>query len=233
MITKAVAIVTGARSGIGKAITLRLLAMEYRVIGISRTITANDINHTNFSPLQCDLSKSDEIAKKCERVTKNSEIKLLINAAGFGRFEPHEELNVLTIQRMTALNLTAPMILTNLLLRSLKKNEGTIINITSIEAVRSSKFSALYSATKAGLRAFGLSLFEELRKSGVNIVTLNPDMTDTDFFNALRFGVSDKEGTYLLSEDLADAVEQILTMRIGVSVTEMTIRPQHFGIRKK
>ena len=96
---------------------------------------------------------------------------LLVNAAGFGRFEPHEELSMKTIQEMISLNLTAPITLSNLLLRPLKENKGSIINITSIEATRSSKFSALYSATKSGLRAFGQSLFEEVRNHGVSVVT--------------------------------------------------------------
>ena len=231
--TKKTAVVTGARSGIGKSITERLLTMGFHVIGISRTITAADINHIDFLPLQCDLSQSNNISKQCQVLMGNATISLLVNAAGFGRFEPHEALSSHTIEAMTAVNLTAPMILSNLLLRTLKTNEGTIINITSIEAVRSSKFSALYSATKAGLRAFGHSLFEEVRKSGVNIVTLNPDMTDTDFFKPLRFGVSDRDDSRLISNDIADAVEQILTMRKGASITEMTIRPQRFGIIKK
>jgi len=232
-VTKPTAVVTGARSGIGKAISLRLLGMGYRVIGISRTIAASDIDHSDFQPLPCDLSQSDHLHLQCRSLLDEPEIDLLVNAAGFGRFEPHEELSSLTIQTMTAVNLTAPMILSNLLLRKLKAREGTLINITSIEAVRSSKFSALYSATKAGLRAFGQSLFEEVRKSGVNVVTLNPDMTDTDFFKPLRFGVSDREDSRLISEDIADAVEQVLTMRKGASITEMTIRPQRFAIVKK
>ncbi len=231
--TKPLAVVTGARSGIGKAIALRLLQLGYGVIGISRTITDKTIDHPDFRAIRCDLSRPDQIERQCGDALKSSGVHLLVNAAGFGRFEPHEELDGLTIQSMTDVNLTSPMILSNLLLRTLKRNEGTIINITSIEAVRSSKFSALYSATKAGLRAFGHALFEEVRKSGVNVVTLNPDMTDTDFFKPLRFGVSDKEDSRLISEDIADAVEQVLTMRKGASITEITIRPQRFGITKK
>ncbi|MEA1920786.1 MAG: SDR family NAD(P)-dependent oxidoreductase, partial [Campylobacterota bacterium] len=103
----------------------------------------------------------------------------------------------------------------------------------SIEATRSSKFAALYSATKAGLRAFGASLFEEVRKSDLTVVTINPDMTDTPFFDALRFEPGDHKESRLEDEDIADAIEQILSMRTGVAVTEYTIRPQRFGIVKK
>ena len=227
------AIVTGASSGIGKAIAQRLLHLGYHVIGISRSITDRHIDHASFTSLQCDLSSANEIISKCQGMNKESDIVLLINAAGFGQFEPHEELRPSTIEQMVNVNLTAPMLLSNLLLRTLKANQGTIINITSIEALRSSRFSALYSATKSGLRAFGQSLFEEVRKSGVNVVTINPDMTDTAFFDDLRFGVHANKDAKLLAEDMADAVAQILNMRSGVAVTEITIRPQRFGLSKK
>lgn len=227
----ATAVVTGARSGIGKAIATRLLQMGYRVIGISRSVTCNDIPHQNFEALECDLSDFEQTTHTCKLLQERfDDITLLINAAGFGRFEPHEELDAALIAQMVALNLTAPMLLSNALLRPLKRSGGAIINITSIEATRSSKFAALYSATKAGLRAFGMSLFEELRKSGVAVVTINPDMTDTPFFDALRFA---PDGEALLSEDIADALESILNLRSGAVVTELTIRPQRFGIVKK
>ena len=164
-------IVTGASSGIGKAIAHYYLSNNYTVIGIGRDFKKANHNE-NFIPIVCDLALASEIQEKIVPLAKKYPIKVLVNAAGFGRFEPHEELNPSIIQSMTDVNLTAPMKLSNLFLRSIKEQQGMIINITSIEATRHAKFSALYSATKAGLRAFGLSLFEEVRKSGVKIITL-------------------------------------------------------------
>ncbi|MBN2896299.1 MAG: SDR family oxidoreductase [Campylobacterales bacterium] len=227
----ATAVVTGARSGIGRAIAARLLQMGYRVVGISRSVTCRDLAHPDFEALPCDLSDFAQTNLTCTQLQERyNDITLFVNAAGFGRFEPHEELTPALIVQMVALNLTAPMLLCNALLRPLKRSGGAIINITSIEATRHSKFAALYSATKAGLRAFGMSLFEELRKSGVAVVTINPDMTDTPFFDALRFG---PDGGALLAEDIADALESILNLRSGAVVTELTIRSQRFGIVKK
>ncbi len=225
------AIVTGASSGIGNAIALRLLALNYRVVGISRRDAA--IEHPHFSALRCDLSSNRDTLALIQTLQQDDTLAILVNAAGFGVFEPHEELRAATIDAMVHLHLTTPMLLTNALLRTLKKNAGHIINITSIEATRSSKFSALYSATKSGLRAFGAALFEELRKSDVSVVTINPDMTDTPFFDTLNFDTVSQANTRLQSNDIADALEQILTMRHGVVVTEMTLRSQRFGIRKK
>ena len=225
-------VVTGASSGIGKEITLRLLKLGYKVIGISRTISKELFDDDNFTPLQADLSDSADTLKVCEMLKKEN-ISILINCAGFGRFEPHEELNTKTIIDMSFLNLTSPMLLTNAVLRDLKKNDGYLININSIEAIKASKFAGVYSATKAGLKAFGDSLFEETRKSGLSITNINPDMTQSSFYDELRFETSQKEDEKLLSSDIADAVEHILKMRKGAVVSDYTIRSLKFGISKK
>ena len=226
------AVVTGASSGIGRAITQRLLKLGYNVIGVSRSIDTTSIKAENFTALQCDLSLPQATQKLCKQLQKE-DIFILINSAGFGRFAPHEELSFETIESMTHLNLTAPMLLTNATLRSLKTNGGYLININSIEALRASKFAALYSATKAGLKAFGDALFEETRKSELSITNINPDMTESAFYDELRFDVGKKENEKLLASDIADAVEHILTMRKGAVVSEYTIRSLHFGIVKK
>ena len=226
------AVVTGASSGIGKAISIRLLELGFEVIGVSRSIQTEDFNNVNFTALQADLSSEDSTLKLCE-ILKRTSVHILVNCAGFGRFEPHEELSPQTIIQMTFLNLTSPMLLTNALLRSLKSNDGYLININSIEAIRPSKFAGVYSATKAGLKAFSDSLFEETRKSGLSITNINPDMTESSFYDALRFETSTKENEKLLSSDIADAVEHILKMRKGAVVSDYTIRSLHFGIAKK
>ncbi|MDQ7060089.1 MAG: hypothetical protein Q9M43_02770 [Sulfurimonas sp.] len=75
--------------------------------------------------------------------------------------------------------------------------------------------------------------FEETRKSGLRITNINPDMTESSFYDDLRFDVSKKEDEKLLSEDIADAVEHILTMRKGAVISNYTIRSLKFGISKK
>lgn len=219
----AVAVVTGASSGIGKAIALRLIKMGYKVIGLSRRCSIED---KNYKHIEVDLTDTKAIEKVSKEI---DEVALLVHSAGFGRFEPHEELSPSTINDMLSVNLHAPILLTNLLLRKLKKSESNIIFITSIEAIRSAKFAALYSATKAGLRAFSLSLFEELRRAKVTTLVINPDMTHTEFFDSLRF----EPQKALLASDIADVVENALTMRQGASINEVTIRSQEFGIKKK
>lgn len=225
-------VVTGASSGIGKEITSRLLKLGYRVIGISRNINKDDFEDENFTYVKADLSDETSTLNLCKNIS-NENIYMLINCAGFGRFEPHEELKGKTIMNMVFLNLTAPMLLTNTLLRSLKRNDGYLININSIEALKSNKFAAVYSATKSGLKAFGDSLFEETRKSALSVTNINPDMTESNFYNSLRFGTSQNENEKLLASDIADAIEHILSMRKGAVVSEYTLRSLNFGILKK
>ena len=225
-------VVTGASSGIGKEITHRLLGLGYVVLGVSRSINISFFNNDNFQAIQADLSDEKETLELCD-VLKKEDISILINAAGFGRFEPHEELSAETITTMTFLNLTAPMLLTNSLLRDLKKNDGYLININSIEALRASKFAGVYSATKAGLKSFSSSLFEETRKSGLSVTNINPDMTESNFYDELRFETSEHQDEKLLSSDIADAIEHILSMRKGAVVSDYTIRSLKFGISKK
>lgn len=206
-------VLTGFSSGIGKAIGQTLEANGFEVI----TLTSR-------------LENIDSLEKESREILLKNDIGVLINCAGLGKFVPHEELSLSKIKEIIDVNLTAPIILTNLFLRSLKKTKGHIINITSIEATRHSKFSALYTATKSGLRDFGLCLFEEVRKSGVKVTSINPDITKTNFFNDLQFGLSSLEDTFLLPESIAKTVLNILNSE-GV-ITDITIRPQKFGISK-
>ena len=208
------AIVTGYSSGIGKAIYEELIENNYNVIQLNSRL--EDIKQLEI---------------EIKTILKDKNIDLLVNCAGLGIFQPHEEISINKIKELIDVNLTAPIILTSLLLRSLKKTEGNIINISSVEATKHSKFSALYTATKSGLRDFSLTLFEELRKSGVGVTTINPDLTRTNFFDDLQFEPSNKEETFLLPETIAKTVLDVLNTN-GV-ITDLTVRPQKFDIKKK
>jgi len=208
------AIVTGYSSGIGLAISNKLEQNGYKIIKLKTRL--EDIKNLEI---------------EIKDILKINDINLLVNCAGIGIFEPHEEISIKDIKKLIDINLTAPIILTKLVLRSLKKTKGKIINICSIEATRHSKFSALYTATKSGLRDFSLSLFEELRKSGVSITSINPDITDTNFFDNLKFKPSSNKECYLSSSQIADTVIDILNTN-GV-ITDITIRPQKFEIKKR
>jgi len=218
------ALITGISSGIGQAIALKLQENGYRVIGISRREVKE------YPTIICDLQDTKTLTKEIKTLLKKEKIDIVINSAGVGVFSPHEEISLEKITELIDTNLKAPILLTNLLLRELKKNKGHIINISSIEATRNSRFSALYSATKAGLRAFSLSLFEELRRANVKVTTINPDITKTPFFDNLNFKPSPKEKTHILASEIADSV--LFILQTPSVVTELTIRPQRVEICK-
>ncbi|MFA7090687.1 MAG: SDR family oxidoreductase [Arcobacteraceae bacterium] len=208
------ALVTGYSSGIGKAICQTLKSNGYEIL-----------------TLKTRLENAKALEKEVEELLKTNEIDVLVNCAGVGIFQPHEEISVSKIKELIDVNLTAPLILSSLCLRSLKKTKGHIINIASVEATKHSKFSALYTASKSGLRDFSLCLFEELRKADVKITSINPDLTQTNFFDKLQFEPSPKENTHLLAQDIAKTVLDILNFN-GV-ITDITIRPQRLEITKK
>ena len=166
-------------------------------------------------------------------VNKNHDISLLINNAGVGFYALHEELNPVKISQMVRTNLEAPMIITNLLLRDLKKNKGTIINISSITAEKTNPHGCAYGATKAGLTSFSHSLFEEARKYGVRVVNLEPDMTDTNLYRNADFTVDENEAARIQPNEVADAVLYVLGQREGLVMTDITIRPQLHRIARK
>ncbi len=208
------ALVTGYSSGIGKAICETLEKNSYKII-----------------KLKTRLEDSKNLEFEVKSILKTKDINVLINCAGIGVFKPHEEISVLKIKELIDVNLTAPIILSSLLLRTLKRTKGHIINISSIEATKHSKFSALYTASKAGLRDFSLCLFEELRKSDIKITSINPDITKTPFFDELDFEASNKTNTHLLANDIAKTVLDILKFK--AVVTDITLRAQRFEIKKK
>lgn len=228
-----VAVVTGATSGIGRAITKMLLRSGIKVYGIGRDFSKLKIEDNNFIKVECDLKRYQNIESSVEWIKKRDKIDILINSAGVGYFAPHEEIAPYKLHNMIAINLEAPLILTQLFLRDLKEREGYIINISSITAKKSSVFGAGYSATKAGLTHFSKSLFDEVRKRGVKVITIHPDITKTEFYNDLNFREGESEDSYILPECVSRAVEDILTQRIGTVITDITIQPQRHMIRKK
>ena len=229
------AIVTGASSGIGWAVSRTLCEMGYQVFGIGRDFSAHageeGIEH--FHPIVCDLLNTEQLIAQIKEIRAGSRVEILINNAGIGYYGLHEELNLYKIQKMVRTNLEVPMILTNLLLRDLKKNEGNIINISSVTAQKSNPHGCAYGATKAGLSSFSQSLFDEARKYGVRVTAIQPDMTKTNLYRHADFKEADAPDTYLAPEEVAEAVRFILSRRKGSNITELTLTPQKHRIARK
>lgn len=231
--TKA-AIVTGASSGIGCAVSQKLCALGYEVFGFGRDFSKTKWHETDkIHPIVCDVLDTAQLCAHVHQIAAQHSVHVLVNNAGVGYYGLHEELSPDKIKRLVRTNLETPMILTQQLLRHLKKNAGYIINISSVTAAQSNPHGCAYGATKAGLASFSRSLFDESRKYGVKSITISPDMTQTNLYRNADFREGDDAASYLLPEDVADAVEWILAQRDGVIVTDITLKPQRHRIQRK
>ncbi len=225
------AIVTGASKGIGKECAKTLLKKGYKVFALARDFSKLEIEEENFIKIEIDLSKPKEIKNLDKKIDKEN-LKILINNAGVGYFGMHEDISFEKIEEMIDLNLKAPLLLSKMFLKSIKKNKGYIFNINSISAIKPAIFGAAYGASKAGLRHFGKSLFAESRKSGLKVININPDITKTSFFDNLHFSYDKDPLSYINPQQIAKIIEDILKLGENIVLTDITIEPQKFKISK-
>ena len=214
--------------------------MGYEVFGIGRSFGSSfaeqfpDVaDNPLFHAVVCDLLDTEKMLKLVRGIAAEATVTLLVNNAGSAYYGLHEELSPKKIQEMVRTDLEVPMILSQQLLRGFKKNKGCIVNIASVTAQQSNPHGCAYGAVKAGLASFSRSLFDEARKYGVRVATVSPDMTKTELYRNADFTVGEETESYLLPQDVADAVAYIVGQREGVAVSEVTLRPQYHRIRRK
>ena len=226
-------LVTGASSGIGLAICHTLLKEGYEVYGIGRNFSSlPDSSH--FHPIILDLTDTQALTDTILSLKKEVTFSILVNNAGVGYYGPHEELSASSIAEMVQVNLTAPLLLTNLLLRDLKQEQGHIIAISSVTATKhNNTHGCAYGATKAGVSSFHKSLFEEVRKYGLRVTVIQPDMAKTNLYRNASFQECAAEDTHLTPEEIADAVLFALHARKGMNFSELTLQPQRNQIQRK
>ncbi|MEO1923749.1 MAG: SDR family NAD(P)-dependent oxidoreductase [Nautiliaceae bacterium] len=207
-------ILTGASSGIGAAIKKEL--KKYEIIEICRNCQ-HSVNLNNI-----------DIVKKL----KFDNVYGIIHNAGIGYFGQFEDIAVSKIEEMINVNFLSPMILTKNHLKDIKKNRGFIINISSTSAIHPARHGVVYGATKAALRHFGISLFEEVRKYGVKVCNIIPDLTLTNFHSNTFFKPSSEELAHLKPQDIAKIVKDIIEAPKHIVMQEIILKPQFFKIEK-
>lgn len=230
------ALVTGASSGIGLAISERLCAMGYEVYGLGRDFTRAPAKalierEQNFHPMVVDLIQTSRLPEIVKQIDRQSKLEVLVNNAGVGYYGLHEQLKPAQISEMVRINLEVPMLLSGLLLRTLKQNHGSIINISSVTAEQNNPHGCAYGATKAGLSSFADSLFEEARKYGVRVTTILPDMTKTELYRHADFEQGKERESYLEPSQVAEAVAYALGQE--AVIVKLMLRPQLHRIRRK
>lgn len=220
-------LVTGASSGIGKAITERLLQLGHHVIGTSRDSQRLDQPHPAFSRLVLDLADLDSIESHAQYLLKNhANLNGVIHAAGYGQFGGLEQFSASHIQRMMTVNAVAPMLLTRALLPHLKKqSDSQVIFIGSEAALQGRRNGSVYCASKFAIRGFSQALRDECAKSGLRVHIINPGMVNSPFFDSLSFKPGALAEQHLLPDDIADCVEYLLKIRTAIAVDEINLSP--------
>ncbi|TGL44787.1 SDR family oxidoreductase [Leptospira perdikensis] len=228
-----VALVTGASRGIGLSISQMLVGLGYKVYGISRKPENCLYQNELFHLISCDLSDPKQIDQLLGRIPDKKEISLLVHNAGLAYFAPVEELSSEKIREMVNLHITAPMLLTSLLTRYLKQNQGRIIFMGSVSGKEISPWGNVYASLKAGIHHYARELFSELRKFSVKVHLIILDITKTDFYNHLNFEPDEDPKSYLLPDQIAEVIEELIISDKGWIVPEIQISPELFKLKRK
>ena len=131
-----VAIVTGAATGIGLAISRRLVAMGCRVYGLGGNFRETSYSHEYFIPTPCDLRDIEDIEEKINHVlNREGDVYVLVNnAKSFGTTSFLDKFNLRELETTLQINLLCPLVLIRLLLPGLKQLQGFVVNIAPTSA---------------------------------------------------------------------------------------------------
>jgi short-subunit dehydrogenase len=231
-------IVTGASSGIGKAVAVMLLKNNARVIALAGRGLRNSAPQSELAGdlkvVHCNLGITKDIEDCFSRIIK-SEPRLdgVVLCHGYGDFGSIEEFSSIQIQDLVNVNLVSNMLICRVIVPVLKKQKtGDIILIGSESGLKGGKKGAVYCATKFGINGFVEALREECAASGIRVSVVNPGMVKTAFFDKLNFAPGEDRDNYLRGEDVANAVSLLLEMPQGSVIDKINLSPQKNVIRK-
>ncbi len=232
---KRTVLVTGAGSGIGRAIARLLLQQGHQVIGTSRDCRKFTTHLANFTPMQLDLGQLELLPEKIRALEQQfPALDTVIFNAGAGQFGSLEEFSYPQIESLMTINFTSQVFLTKALLPAFKrKGFGDLIYIGSEAALKGSRKGTVYCASKFALRGFTQALREECSKNNVRVCLINPGMVKTPFFEQLSFEPGDDNSHYLLPEDVADVVSMVLATRKHSVIDEINLNPLNKVIKFK
>jgi len=184
----AVALVTGGSSGIGAAAARALAAAGARplIAGRDPARLQAVAQETGGLALAADLAAADgpaELAEAARQAAGPGGIDVLVNNAGIGWAGPIEQMTAEQAASLIAVDLTAPIQLTRLLVPGMvARGHGHVVFVSSIAGATGVRGEAVYSAVKAGLGCFAESIAYELAGRGVGVSVIVPGVIDTPFF---------------------------------------------------
>jgi NAD(P)-dependent dehydrogenase (short-subunit alcohol dehydrogenase family) len=219
--TEETVLVTGTSSGIGRA-TARLFAEE------GWTVYATARREGDIEGLQCqtdtlDVTSGEDVDRVVGRIVQETNrIDCLVNNAGYGQYGPLEDVPTDELHRQFDVNVYGPHRLTRAVLPHMRdREEGTIVNVSSVSGRIATPGSGAYSASKFALEAMSDTLRSEVDRFGVDVVLVEPGPVETGFRDRMRSELDegterrpDYEWLYDLVED-ADVLADGAPIAVG------------------
>ena len=204
-----VVFITGASSGLGKAVAEFLVTKGYKVYGTSRSAKNTIVNGVHF--LKLDVTDPESIKNAVGEILVNEQrIDFLINNAGKGISGPLEEIPEVELKKLFETNYFGPLNVIKAILPTMRsQNAGMIINVTSIAGFMGLPYRSAYSASKGALGLTTEALRMELKEFNIKLANVAPGDFATNIA-AGRYAVNLKDSSpyftsYLKSLDLMNA----------------------------
>jgi len=223
-LTGKVALITGASSGIGRAIALDLAGAGVRLGLASRR--ADDLGLEGAVAVSCDVRDRAQVAAAVEAtVGAFGRLDILVANAGMGAYGPFEALAPELLDEMIDTNLKGTLYAAQAALPHLvASGEGDLVTLASEAGRRGLPNEAVYCASKFGQVGFTRALDHELREHGVRCTNVCPGGVATEF--ALDTGRPREALEGMMSaQDVADVVRFVLTRPRGHRILEVALRP--------
>jgi short-subunit dehydrogenase len=228
------AVVTGASSGIGKAIALALAAQGATLFLIGRKRvaldrTAKSARATAAKVLTCqtDLTEDENIREIVARLRREfTSIDLLVHAAGMISIGLVENAPIEDLDRQYRVNVRVPFHLTQALLPMVKTTRGQIVFLNSLVGLDAKAGSSQYSATKHALKALADSLRQEVNADGVRVLSVFLGRSATPMQAQLQQmeGSVCRPRLLIQPNDVASVVMNAVSLSRTAEITDITIR---------
>jgi short-subunit dehydrogenase len=223
--------VTGASSGIGKAI-----ALEFAKIGCNVFISARRAQELerlkdeagkqggNIYPFPCNVASSTNVDQTFKKITSEFEINCLVNNAGVTSFKNAADNSINEINDIINTNLLGAIYSTKAVLPTFIKNEsGTIFNILSVVVDKTFTRSSAYAASKMGLLGYSRSLREEVREHNIRVINIIPGATETAMWSQ---EMRKEKGERMMNpESLARIIVSAYLQKDNLVTEEIVLRP--------
>lgn len=176
--------ITGASSGIGKSTAIYFANKGWKVIATMRNPqTVTDLGeYDNITLLPLDVTDIEQIKSTVEKAVSIGNIDVVLNNAGYGTVGALEGTSDKEIEQVVNTNLLGVIRLTKEFIPHFRENKGGVfISISSIDGLVAYPFFSLYHATKWAIEGWTESMAFELNRLGIQIKTIQPGPTKTDF----------------------------------------------------